>query len=245
MTSRLHRYIERSLLGAGLSLLVMVGAAMLHREISSRHALAEFDLAQSALKTSGAKPDVSAEGNEEVDFSLWSEKRIREYRASLAIKKDTPLGVLRLERLRIRVPIFEGTDDLVLNRGVGWIIGTAKPGRTGNSNTGLAGHRDGFFRGFKDIAIGDAVELATPGVVNYYVVDSIEIVNPEDVGVLRPRGVPSLTLVTCYPFYFVGAAPQRFIVHATLNRQVELTSFQKSGSASANRQKNTREKEYE
>jgi sortase A len=71
-------------------------------------------------------------------------------------------------------------------------------------------------------------------VVSLYEVGSTEIVAPEDVGVLRPRGVPSLTLVTCYPFYFIGDAPQRFIVHATLNRQLGIKKLQDSGSASAN-----------
>jgi sortase A len=136
-----------------------------------------------------------------------------------------PLAVLRIERLKIRAPVFEGTDDLVLNRGIGWIAGTAKPGDPGDGNIGMAGHRDGFFRGFKDIALGDVVELSTRGVVGVYAVDSTEIVSPSDVGVLRPRGAPSLTLVTCYPFYFVGDAPQRFIVHATLKRHVELHQF--------------------
>jgi sortase A len=227
------------LLAIGLTLLLIVAAAKVHKSVSSGRALAEFDEAQAALKQYGAITAVSAKGvrtkvDDGVDLTLWSEKRIREYRKSLSIKKDLPMGILRLERLRIRVPIFEGTDDLVLNRGVGWIPGTAKPGQTGDSNTGLAGHRDGFFRAFKDIAIGEEVELTTPGLVSHYAVDSIQIVYPEEVDVLRPRGVPSLTLVTCYPFYFAGSAPQRFIVHATLKRQVELSQFQKSGSASAN-----------
>jgi sortase A len=132
------------------------------------------------------------------------------------------MAVLKIAKLKLRVPVFEGTSDLILNRGVGWIEGTAKPGDAGNGNIGMAGHRDGFFRGFKDIALGDEVELSTLGSVKLYAVDSTEIVDPENVGVLRPRGVPSLTLVTCYPFYFVGDAPQRFIVHATLKRQVQV-----------------------
>jgi LPXTG-site transpeptidase (sortase) family protein len=126
--------------------------------------------------------------------------------------------VLRNNTLSFRAPFFAGTDDLVLNRGVGWIIGTAKPGESGN--IGIAGHRDGFFRGLKDILVGDAVELTTAKEQATYIVDQIEIVSPESVEVLQPRGVPSLTLVTCYPFYFVGSAPQRYIVHATLKRSV-------------------------
>ncbi len=129
------------------------------------------------------------------------------------------MAVLQLDRLRIRAPVFEGADDLVLNRGLGWIRGTAKPGEAGN--TGIAGHRDGFFRGLKDVESGDLIDLLTPEKKMAYRVNQTEIVNPEDVHVLRPRGGFSLTLVTCYPFYFIGSAPQRFIVHATLQRQTD------------------------
>jgi sortase A len=159
---------------------------------------------------------VSLASAETTDFSLWSEKRIREYKASLTIAKELPLAVLDISRLRIRVPVFEGTSDLVLNRGLGWIAGTARPGETGN--IGIAGHRDGFFRGLKDIVVGDTMELGTLEQRATYVVDEIEIVTPEQVEVLQPRAAPAITLVTCYPFYFIGDAPQRFIVHATLRR---------------------------
>lgn len=223
----LHLFGERLLLAAGATLLVIVAAALVHRWMFSRLALVEFDQAQSALVQKEPKQGTDEPGGEAVDFSLWSEKRTRAYRESLLIKKDSPLGVLRIDRLRIRVPVFEGTDELVLNRGAGWIAGTARPGDAGNSNIGIAGHRDGFFRAFKDIEVGDPIELATPGVVSLYKVSRIEIVTPKDVEVLRPRGAPSLTLVTCYPFYFIGDAPQRFIVHATLNRQVGVRKTQK------------------
>ena len=139
-----------------------------------------------------------------------------DYKASLSIEKRLPLAVLGIKKLRVRVPVFEGTDDLVLNRGVGWITGTSRPGDDGN--VGIAGHRDGFFRGLKDIAVGDAIELETLGRRAVYIVDEIEIVPPERVEVLQPRAAPSVTLVTCYPFYFIGDAPMRFIVHAALDR---------------------------
>jgi sortase A len=122
--------------------------------------------------------------------------------------------VLEIDKVKIRVPVFEGTDDLTLNRGVGRIAGTAVPGVAGN--IGIAGHRDGFFRGLKDIAVGDHIDLVMTTERTSYVVDQIEIVSPEDVAVLQPRATSSLTLVTCYPFYFVGDAPQRFIVHASI-----------------------------
>jgi sortase A len=126
------------------------------------------------------------------------------------------MAVLRIARIGIVAPVVEGTDDLSLNRGVGWISGTARPGETGN--IGIAGHRDGFFRALKDVAAGDAIELDTFFGMKTYRVDQIEIVTPDDVRVLLPRASPSLTLVTCYPFYFMGDAPQRFIVHAALQK---------------------------
>jgi sortase A len=230
-----HRFAERLLLTTGVTLLGIFLAALLNGSISSRRAIADFTEAQTAAKLNGSPPGVRAQITESVDFSLWSEKRILAYRESLAIKKDLPLGIIRIERLSIRAPIFEGTDDLVLNRGVGWIAGTAKPGDAGSRNSGIAGHRDGFFRGLKTLPVGDSVELTTLGAVRHYAVNSIEIVNPDNVSVLRSRGVPSLTLVTCYPFYFIGDAPQRFIVHASLKRQTtEPENSQNTGSAFAN-----------
>ena len=90
------------------------------------------------------------------------------------------------------------------------------PGTSGNS--GIAGHRDGFFRPLGDIAPGDAIELETLHESQVYRVERTWIVDPEDVSVLDPTTDRSLTLVTCYPFYFVGPAPQRFIVRAVIAR---------------------------
>jgi sortase A len=221
MKNGASRFAERLFLTAGLTLLVVVAAALVYRSVSSHRALKQFDQSQVAYIQHKPEADALAISDRDVDVSLWSPKRVREYQQSLLIKKDAPMGVLRLDRLRIRVPIFEGTDELVLNRGVGWIAGTARPGEAGDSNIGIAGHRDGFFRGLKDIAPGDKIQLSTPGIESLYAVDSTELVTPEHVEVLKRRGVPSLTLVTCYPFYFIGDAPQRFIVHAKLQQQVE------------------------
>ena len=228
MRNKLHRILERLLLAIGVTLLVVFAAALFYRSIFSGVALAQFDQARAALIQEDAVPSVEAQGDEGVDVRLWSPMWIWDYRKGLIKKLDPPMAVLRLDRLRIRVPVFEGTGGLALNRGAGWIPGTARPGEAGDSNIGIAGHRDGFFRGFKDVAMGDAVQLSTPGVVSRYAVDSIEIVDPDQVGVLRPRGMASLTLVTCYPFYFIGEAPRRFIVHATLQQQVGVRESQGS-----------------
>jgi sortase A len=90
---------------------------------------------------------------------------------------------------------------------------TALPGEPGN--IAIAGHRDGFFRSLKDVRAGDVIELSDAGRPSAYVVEGTWIVQPDDVSVLDPTTAPSITLVTCYPFYFVGSAPQRFIVRAT------------------------------
>jgi sortase A len=121
--------------------------------------------------------------------------------------------VLRISKIGLEAPLLDGTDALTLNHGLGRISGTARPGEPGN--LGIAGHRDSFFRRLKDLGSGDTVDLTTGSGVDHYVVDQIEIVRPNDVHVLEPRPVPSLTLVTCYPFYFIGSAPLRYVVHAS------------------------------
>jgi sortase A len=203
-----RRHAERALLIAGVILMATYAAARIHGQVSAHLALHEFEIAQSRQKPSAL---VGLTSIATADVSLWSPQRIRHYMESLA-GSEPPLAVLRIPKLRLEVPVWDGTDELTLNRGVGRIIGTAKLGQVGN--TALAGHRDGFFRGLKDIEQGDIVELRIPGRTNHYVVTGIQITTPEDVSVLRPTDSATLTLVTCYPFYFVGDAPQRYIVHA-------------------------------
>jgi sortase A len=206
--------IEKFFLVAGCVLLLIYVSARLHSYVASRVALWTFDTAEvSASPSPPADATSDAEGAK-INFSLWSEKRIQQYKQALAEKFDPPLGVLSIPKLQLTVPVFEGTDDLTLNRGVGRIAGTARPGEAGN--LGIAGHRDGFFRPLKDIHEGDEVDLAMAGRTLRYVVDEIEIVTPADTRVLQARARPSLTLVTCYPFYFVGDAPRRYIVHAAM-----------------------------
>jgi sortase A len=161
------------------------------------------------------------------DFRLWSQKRIRAYQTSLAAIVSPPLGVLEISAIQLHVPVLEGTDDLTLDRAVGHITGTAALGETGN--IGIAGHRDGFFRGLKDVHVGETIDVYTQRGRSRYAVDEIQTVSPDDVSVLAPRAKPSLTLVTCYPFYFVGSAPLRYIVHATAADTNELKSSHQSG----------------
>jgi len=150
------------------------------------------------------------------DQSLWSPERIVAWRKAAGEPAATPLAVLRIPRIRLEVAVLPGTDDRTLDRAVGHIDDTALPGADGNS--GIAGHRDGFFRGLKDIAEGDVIELETTQVKEIYRVERMWVVDPEDVSVLDPTPTRVLTLVTCYPFYYVGPAPRRYIVRAVLVR---------------------------
>lgn len=209
----LARRIQRLLFIVGVMLIGVYVAAYFHKEVLSRAQLRQFGgpRPEAVVEKRGAPP---AKLGLKVDFRLWSDKRIAEYQESLARKVDPPLALLHISKVKLEVPVLEGTDDLTLNRGVGHIVGTARLGEEGN--IGIAGHRDGFFRVLKDIELGDAIELVTPRRTERYTVDHIVLVRPDDVSVLRPRPIPSLTLVTCYPFYFIGSAPQRYIVQASI-----------------------------
>ena len=107
---------------------------------------------------------------------------------------------------------MEGDDDATLRRAVGHLPGSALPWDAGN--TVMAGHRDTFFRPLKDLRDGDTIRLVTTHGTFEYQVQSTEIVAPDDVAVLAPTATRSLTLITCYPFVYVGHAPQRFVIHA-------------------------------
>lgn len=198
----------------GLALLAFWGVGRLHRTLASRAAVARFKSEHAEMPVGARYPSADPILGSKVDFTLWSTKRIAAYEASLVQEKDGPLAILRVPKIGLEVPVFDGTDELTLNRGVGRIRGTKQIGQFGN--IGIAGHRDGFFRGLKDIAPGDTVELDVAGSRKQYVVTRMQIVKPEDTSVLGPTSTPTLTLVTCFPFYYVGSAPQRYIVTAAI-----------------------------
>jgi sortase A len=129
-----------------------------------------------------------------------------------AVKTGSLIGRIDIPRLTLSVVVVEGVDKTTLRRAVGHIPGTALPGEAGNA--GLAGHRDTFFRPLKDLRIKDEIQLSTLNGTFKYEVVSLKVVDPHNVGVLAPSGENVLTLVTCYPFYFVGPAPKRWIVRA-------------------------------
>jgi LPXTG-site transpeptidase (sortase) family protein len=132
--------------------------------------------------------------------------------APLRVRAGGLVGMLDVPRLRLTTPVVEGDDDRTLKRAVGHLPDTPMPWQKGNS--ALAGHRDGLFRPLKDVKIGDEIRFRTTSEQLRYRVTKTSIVKPDDVSVLQPRSTETLTLITCYPFNYVGSAPKRFVVHA-------------------------------
>lgn len=194
----LTRWIERTAWVVGITLLGMYGGVRLWAEESRAQAVEEFR----AMTVAPA------------DQSLWSQKRVVAY-AEAQRAGDAPEAVLRIPSLPLEVPVYADTSDLNLDRGAGRIPGTA--GLEQSGNLGLAAHRDGFFRKLKDADLGMEILLERGGRTLRYHIVEISIVTPEDGSVLAPTSRPSITLVTCYPFYFVGSAPKRYIVRAELD----------------------------
>jgi sortase A len=144
------------------------------------------------------------------DLSLWSQTRVQEFLASQGLPISEPLGVLRAPSLKLVVPIYPDSSELHLNRGAGLIEGMSLPDEGGN--LGVAGHRDGFFRALKNIRRDDVLEIQTRARLHRYRVVSVNVVDASDRRLLADTEEPTITLVTCYPFYHLGHAPRRFIV---------------------------------
>jgi sortase A len=202
------RPIEVAAWVAGFGLLSAYSGARWWYAYSYETALTSFHTAKSTAQI--ARPQ---EHEPPVDMSTWSPHRIESYHESL---RDTltPEALLRIPSLKLVVPVFDGASETNLNRGAGRIEGTARIGGAGN--LGIAAHRDGFFRVLKDVHVGDVLLIERLTETEEYRVVSIRIVLPSDVSVLDPTPVRTVTLVTCYPFYHVGAAPKRYIVRAEI-----------------------------
>ncbi len=129
-----------------------------------------------------------------------------------AVQPDELLGKLTIPEIGLSAIVLEGDDETTLRRAVGHIPGTSFP--DGSGAMGLAGHRDTFFRNLGALRPGDEIGVETPRGTYHYRVATTAIVDPTDIEVLRPQGRQSLTLVTCYPFHFIGSAPRRYVVTA-------------------------------
>ena len=206
------RWIERSLLAVAI---LCLGSWVYAWIDSAYYQYRENQILDESLSKAPETPPAAGPSSAAETDSLGS------FQPRSAVPQEPPrkplaagelVGRLEIPRLGISTIVLEGVDTKTLRRGVGHIPETAPPGAGGN--VGLAAHRDSFFRDLKDIRKNDIIRLKTLDGSYQYRVEQTEIVDPEDTQVLADTGLPELTLVTCYPFYYVGSAPKRFIVHA-------------------------------
>lgn len=197
------KHFENLLWTVGIALVLFFGATRAGDEIGRQGDVSTFVQARQPESIPGPGR-MDPEGEPGVGTSKPA--------ASPASPESGVLAVLRIPGIELEVPVSYGTDERVLSRGAGVVEGTALPGS--NGNVAIAAHRDTHFRALKDLALGDVIELELLDRTQTYIVTGLSVVEPADVHVLADTGEPVLTLVTCYPFYFVGHAPQRFIVRA-------------------------------
>jgi sortase A len=188
---RILKWVERALLACGVLLLGACGLILVDAWMFQRRESGKIERLVDSHRAASA-------GAAQVD-------------APAAAAGDL-IGRIEIPRLLLSAVVIEGIDSSTLRRAVGHIPGTALPGHPGN--VGLAGHRDTFFRRLKDLEIKDRVQFSTLSGTSIYQVESLRVVTSEAVGVLASSGENVLTLVTCYPFYYIGTAPKRFIVRA-------------------------------
>jgi sortase A len=211
--------MQRGLIVLGLLLLGFYAFAQLHSMLTFRAALRELKEDNRAGPASTQKAErklLPADSSYAAQEPAGPEAGMNTPSGSGSRRAGAALALLRIPALQLEVPVLEGTDAVTLNSGVGRIAGTAFPGEPGN--IGIAGHRDSFFQGLKGVNKGDTIQLTFKQHTDTYVVDMIEITSPEDISVLEPGPQPELTLVTCYPFSFIGPAPRRFVVRASLKQ---------------------------
>jgi sortase A len=209
---KMLRWVEIAAWSVGVLLLVLYAATRWWYAQARDEGVAAFAAKHAAAQAAPSQPAATPlRVDSAVDMSTWSRERIERYRDSLRAA-HVPQAVLRIPSVKLVVPVYDGTSDHNLNRGAGRIEGTAHIGEPGN--VGIAAHRDGFFRALKDVRVGDILVLEHAAATDAYRIVTTSIVDPTDVSVLDPTDARTVTLVTCYPFYYVGSAPRRFIVHA-------------------------------
>ena len=197
------RWLRRAEIALGVVGLLLLGGAaaavVRARVYQARQERAFSDLERRAAPAAGLEPI----------------SRPPSVPASEQVAQADPLvlGVIEIPRIGLSAVVREGDDDETLAVAVGHVPGTARPGEPGNM--ALAGHRDSFFRALRRIRVDDTIRFRSPSRRYEYRVESTEVVGPGETRVLGPSVAPVLTLVTCYPFGYVGHAPDRFIVHAT------------------------------
>ena len=206
-TSRARRAVRLLLLLVGLACLGIYCYSYLYRTTYQLYEGWRFDHeAPSATPAPAVKPGTLPVVLPDPDHGAPAPK----HSGSTSV-----IGRISIPHLHLSAIVEEGIDDMTLSRAVGHIPGTALPGETGN--IGIAGHRDTFFRALKDLQPQDEIDFTTHSGRFHYTVESLSVVEPDNVGVLKSDGGQTLTIVTCFPFQYIGNAPHRFIVHAVSN----------------------------
>jgi len=214
----LVRIVEYSSYLAGVVLSVFFVVQLAQGEVDRQGDIEQFEQVASLDFSEPAAQVIDTGLSDEMgqpDMSLWAPGRIADYEASLQAELPPVLGVLQVDSVGLKVPVYSTDTDLTMDRGAGVIDGMAYPHELGN--IGIAGHRDGYFRVLKDVKVGDKIELQTLKGPKQFIINEVQIVEISDTHLLQDTEEQTVTLVTCYPFYFVGHAPQRFIVTASLD----------------------------
>lgn len=226
------RVIETACWTLGVSLLLVYAGGRAHGEIERRQAIAAFTAAKSTAAADavgdGAAIDATAAlamapvakpawpalsaAPGEPDRSEWSPARVRGHAESVLADPSLPVALLRIPRVALEVPVYPDVGERNLNRGAGLVDTGASA--DSNGNIAIAAHRDGYFRVLSRVEVGDVIELESAAQQRRYRINALSIVDPHDLSPLQASDGPVLTLITCYPFWFVGNAPQRYIVRA-------------------------------
>lgn len=207
-TSWYVRWSRNTFFIIGILALSYVGFALIDASIYQANETRRFE---QALKDSRPSVD-SSEGSRPSAPVPVEPDRKRDKSSGIVRREGAPLGRIEISRIGLAAIILDGIDERTLQRAVGHIPGTSLPGEKGN--IALAGHRDSFFRALRNIRKDDEITLTTLAGSYRYQVHATRIVTPDDTKVLEGSYDDILTLVTCYPFNFVGTAPKRFIVRA-------------------------------
>lgn len=218
-----HLALEVTCWLIGILFIATYFGALAYGEKARREAMADFENARMSVNSgAGAALDINDSNLRPLPIkhrpnqTRWLKSRVLAYEAARNESHESntlPVALLRIDSVGLEVPVFADLNGHNLNRGAGLIAGSASPDSDGN--VAIAAHRDGFFRALKDIVIGDIIEIKSLSRRRLYRVTGLSIVKPTDIRPLQNTGVPVVTLVTCYPFYFAGPAPQRYVVRAT------------------------------
>lgn len=214
------RVAGRILSSAGVAGLLWYGINFAQRTLAERRAEHAFEERLAAASQAIARTS-TGDSDEQTNETNHQPRRVAPARAD----ESVIFGRIQIPRVRVSAIVREGVDARTLESGAGHVPGTAFFGEPGN--VALAAHRDRHFRGLRNIRPGDEISVETMHRTYHYVVESTQVVQPTEVGVLDPTPDPSITLITCYPFFFLGPAPERFIVRA---RQVDAKMRAAAGS---------------